>query len=59
MPPAISRKEDRFQSYRFGYHEVAPALVVPMYTYGIYLYFYIKKEQLAVTESLLAAFAPP
>jgi len=26
MPPAISRKEDRFQSYRFGYHEVAPSL---------------------------------
>ena len=26
MPPAISRKEDRFQSYRSGYHEVAPAL---------------------------------
>jgi len=26
MPPAISRKEDRFQSYRSGYHEGAPAL---------------------------------
>jgi len=26
MPPAISQKEDRFQSYRSGYHEVAPAL---------------------------------
>jgi len=26
MPPVISRKEDRFQSYHSGYHEVAPAL---------------------------------
>ena len=26
MPPAISQKEDHFQSYHFGYHEVAPAL---------------------------------
>jgi len=26
MPPAISRKEDRFQSYRSGYHEVASSL---------------------------------
>ena len=26
MPPAISRKGDRFQSYRSGYHEVAPSL---------------------------------
>ncbi len=26
MPPAISRKEDRFQPYRSGYHEDAPAL---------------------------------
>jgi len=26
MPPAISRKEDRFQSYRSGYHEDAPSL---------------------------------
>jgi len=25
MPPATSRKEDRFQSYHFGYHEGAPA----------------------------------
>jgi len=26
MPPAISRKEDHFQSYRSGYHEDAPSL---------------------------------
>ncbi|WP_207152800.1 hypothetical protein, partial [Sporosarcina sp. E16_8] len=26
MPPAISRKEYHFQSYRSGYHEVAPSL---------------------------------
>ncbi|HJF32980.1 MAG TPA: hypothetical protein K8V56_14555 [Sporosarcina psychrophila] len=26
MPPAISRKEEHFQSYRSGYHEVAPSL---------------------------------
>ena len=26
MPPAISRKGDHFQSYRSGYHEVAPSL---------------------------------
>ena len=26
MPPAISRKGEHFQSYRSGYHEVAPAL---------------------------------
>jgi len=26
MPPAISQKEDPFQSYRSGYHEDAPSL---------------------------------
>jgi len=26
MPPAKSRKGDHFQSYRFGYHEVASSL---------------------------------